>query len=98
MAKHSIGPYRKSLLMAAVIGCCGVAGCSLFQKAPAPPPVAKVVVPPPKPELPKPSATHRFEIEPGGGDIVGYVQRTIVGKEDTLPDIARRFDVGYEEV
>ena len=30
--------------------------------------------------------------------MVGYVQRTVVGKEDTLPDIARRFDVGYEEM
>jgi L,D-transpeptidase ErfK/SrfK len=29
---------------------------------------------------------------------VGYVQKTIVGKDDTLPDIARRFDVGYEEI
>ena len=29
---------------------------------------------------------------------MGYVQRTIVGKDDTLPDIARRFDVGYEEI
>ena len=31
-------------------------------------------------------------------DIVGYVQKTTIGKEDTLPDIARRFDVGYEEM
>jgi len=48
--------------------------------------------------LPSPSATHRFQIEAGGSDIVGYVQKTVVGKEDTLPDIARRFDVGYEEI
>ena len=25
-------------------------------------------------------------------------RRTIIGKDDTLPDIARRFDVGYEEI
>ncbi len=31
-------------------------------------------------------------------DVVGQVQVTIVGKEDTLSDIARRFDVGYEEI
>jgi L,D-transpeptidase ErfK/SrfK len=31
-------------------------------------------------------------------DIVGYVQKTVIGKDDTLPDIARRFDVGYEEI
>ena len=50
------------------------------------------------PELPKPAATHRFEIDADSGDVVGYVQKTVVGKEDTLPDIARRFDVGYEEM
>jgi L,D-transpeptidase ErfK/SrfK len=32
------------------------------------------------------------------GDLVGYVQKVTVGKDDTLPDIARRFDVGYEEM
>ena len=47
--------------------------------------------------MPKPNATDHSEVE-AGNDIVGYVQKTIVGKEDTLPDIARRFDVGYEEM
>jgi L,D-transpeptidase ErfK/SrfK len=42
-------------------------------------------------------AMHRSEVVPGS-DIVGLVQKTIVGKDDTLPDIARRFDVGYEEM
>jgi L,D-transpeptidase ErfK/SrfK len=74
-----------------------VAGCSLFRPAPPPPPPAPPP-PPPAPELPKPSATHKFELTSETGDVVGYVQRTTVGKEDTLPDIARRFDVGYEEL
>ena len=74
-----------------------IAGCSLFHPAPKePPPVAKAL-PPPPPPLPKPKATHLFDVEPGS-DIVGYVQKTTVGKDDTLPDIARRFDVGYEEM
>ena len=74
-----------------------IAGCSLFHPAPKePPPVAKAL-PPPPPPLPKPKATHLFDVEPGS-DIVGYVQKTTVGKDDTLPDIARRFDVGYEEI
>src|SRR3984893_14929181 len=73
------------------------AGCSLFQHTPAePPPVAKVA-PPPAPQLPKPNATHRFDIDTNT-EIVGYVQKTVIGKDDTLPDIARRFDVGYEEM
>jgi L,D-transpeptidase ErfK/SrfK len=29
---------------------------------------------------------------------VGELQVTVVGKNDTLPDIARRFNVGYEEI
>src|SRR6266852_3591446 len=74
----------------------GAAGCTLFRHGPVePPPV--VQAPPPAPALPKPTATHRFEIDPGT-EIVGYVQKTVVGKDDTLPDIARRFDVGYEEI
>ena len=51
----------------------------------------------PAPVLPKPSAMHRFDID-RNTEIVGYVQKTVVGRDDTLPDIARRFDVGYEEI
>jgi L,D-transpeptidase ErfK/SrfK len=48
--------------------------------------------------LPGPVATHRFEIDPARDDVVGIVQVTVAGEEDTLPDIARRFNVGYEEI
>jgi L,D-transpeptidase ErfK/SrfK len=41
---------------------------------------------------------HKFQISAADGDLVGEVQKTIIGAEDTLPDIARRFDVGYEEI
>src|SRR5580658_7701045 len=74
------------------------AGCSMFQPSTPPPPPPAAPVVPPAPVLPKPTATHRFEIDANSGDIVGYVQKTVIGKEDTLPDIARRFDVGYEEM
>ncbi|HKZ72845.1 MAG TPA: L,D-transpeptidase family protein [Steroidobacteraceae bacterium] len=47
---------------------------------------------------PPPVATHRFEIEPERDDVVGIVQVTTTGAEDTLSDIARRFNVGYEEI
>src|ERR1700729_1855235 len=74
------------------------AGCSVFQPPtpPLPPPAAPVA--PPAPVLPKPTATHRFELTPENGDVVGYVQKVTVGKDDTMSDIARRFDVGYEEI
>src|ERR1700704_3912910 len=86
----------KLLKVAVCLGGLALGGCSLFRPAPvAPPPV--VQAPPPVPQLPKPMAMHRSEVDPGS-DIVGHVQKTIVGKDDTLPDIARRFDVGYEEM
>src|SRR5271163_2614104 len=74
------------------------AGCSMFQPSTPPPPPPAAPVAPPAPVLPKPAATHRFELTPEEGDLVGYVQKVTVGKDDTLPDIARRFDVGYEEM
>jgi len=41
--------------------------------------------------------TERFELS-SGQDIVGQVQVTTATKEDTLTDIARRFNIGYEEI
>jgi L,D-transpeptidase ErfK/SrfK len=87
----------KILRLAVCLGGLGLSACSLFRPAPEPPPPVVAEIPPPAPHLPKPIATHRSEVEPGEG-IVGYVQKTIIGKEDTLPDVARRFDVGYEEI
>ncbi|HEX3949383.1 MAG TPA: L,D-transpeptidase family protein [Steroidobacteraceae bacterium] len=101
MSEPFVPAFRRSsgaaLWAALAAGALGIAGCSLFHPVPkVPPPVAKAL-PPPKPVLPKPKATHYFDVE-SGSDIVGYVQKTVIGKEDTLPDIARRFDVGYEEI
>src|SRR5450755_2944644 len=87
----------KTLTLALCIGLGALSGCTLFQQRPATPPPAAKALPPPAPELPMPNATHRSVVDPGS-DIVGYVQKTVVGKDDTLPDIARRFDVGYEEM
>jgi L,D-transpeptidase ErfK/SrfK len=86
---------RRWPLVPVLILALSAAGCSLFRHAPAPPPPPPVA--PPAPQLPKPTAMHRFDID-ANTEIVGYVQRTVVGKDDTLPDIARRFDVGYEEM
>jgi L,D-transpeptidase ErfK/SrfK len=75
--------------------CTLVAACSLFhpkQVAPPPPPA-----PPPEPVVPAPVATERFELAPDE-DIVGVVQVVKASKDDTLTDIARRFNVGYEEI
>jgi L,D-transpeptidase ErfK/SrfK len=88
---------RSSRALTAVVLCAALAGCSLFggthKKAPpAPPPP-----PPPPPQMPLPVANQRFELSPGD-DVVGVVQVVKATKEDTLADIARRFNVGYEEI
>ena len=79
------------------LGCALLAACSLFgplthPRAPAAPPA-----PPAPPALPLPVASERFELEPGQS-VVGVVQVVKAGKDDTLTDIARRFNVGYEEI
>lgn len=83
-----------ALLVSSVL----LASCSLLngpwraeKKPPEPPP------PPVVPELPLGVPTHKFELAPGQ-DVVGTVQVTKSTKEDTLTDIARRFNVGYEEI
>jgi L,D-transpeptidase ErfK/SrfK len=73
-----------------------MAGCSLLRPPPPPPP-PPAPVEPPKPVYVPPVDTHRFEIE-ATDDVVGALQVTVANKEDTLPDIARRFNVGYEEI
>jgi L,D-transpeptidase ErfK/SrfK len=81
---------------------CVLAACSLV-RAPwtrqAPPaPGAPVVEAPPAPVLPLPVATHEFPLDVDNEDLFGVVQITTASKDDTLPDIARRFNVGYEEI
>src|SRR4051812_20491230 len=85
----------RALVLVAASGAL-LSGCSLFGDGPKwgkkeEPKVAAV------PALPEPAPTHRFEID-ATTDIVGVVQKTQATKEDTLTDIARRFNVGYEEI
>lgn len=60
------------------------------------------VVPPPPPPPPSavgsaPVATFKFELDPKD-DLVGHLEATHTTKDDTLVDIARLFDLGYEEI
>lgn len=55
----------------------------------------------PQPVAPKapldPLATHYFEVN-DEDSVIGEIQLTRATKEDTLSDIARRFNLGYEEL
>jgi L,D-transpeptidase ErfK/SrfK len=87
---------NRSLLLGALAATLGA--CSLMQPPVAPPPPEPVAVVPEPPRYAPPVDTHRFEIDAANDDVVGQLQVTVVGKHDTLPDIARRFNVGYEEI
>jgi len=83
-----------ALLVSSVL----LASCSLMngawraeKKAPEAPPAPVV------PEVPMPVPTHKFELAPDQ-DVIGTPQVTKSTKEDTLTDVARRFNVGYEEI
>ena len=88
-------PVSPRAALAAVLVLMAASGCSLFKDGPRW--GAKPEEAPAEPVLPDPVPTHRFEITEST-DIVGVVQKTRAGKEDTLTDIARRFNVGYEEI
>ncbi|MCO6413043.1 MAG: L,D-transpeptidase family protein [Thiogranum sp.] len=46
----------------------------------------------------QPAPSDRFLLPPEGEDVVGKVQVTTAQYSDTLLDIARRYDLGYEEI
>ena len=54
--------------------------------------------PPPPPAVNAPLATHLFAYGPGVTAVLGELQVTRARHEDTLVDIARRFNVGYDEL
>ena len=82
------------LRTAAVAALLTLGGCSLFRPAPPPPPPA----PPPPPQPTEPVATFTFPYDPKFTGVVGELQVTTSRYEDTIPDIARRFDLGFDEV
>ena len=75
-----------------------LSACAMLAKPPPPPEPPPAPVVPPAPVYEPPVASHRFEIDAAHDDVVGHVQVTVASHEDTLSDIARRFNVGYEEI
>jgi L,D-transpeptidase ErfK/SrfK len=89
-------PALRSLMLVATLGAL-LTGCSLFADGPKWGGKKDAEKTAEVPALPEPVPTHRFEID-ATTDVVGVVQKTQATKEDTLTDIARRFNVGYEEI
>jgi L,D-transpeptidase ErfK/SrfK len=67
-------------------------GCSTFVHEERAPP------PPPEPEVHAPLATQTFAFDPETTGVVGELQVTVAGDDDTLADIARRFNLGFDEI
>jgi L,D-transpeptidase ErfK/SrfK len=93
---------RRSMLAAAPCALTLVlAGCALIGSHPvviAQAPAPAVPAAPAVKALPEPVDTHQFELTDAEDSVVGAVQITTASRADTLPDIARRFNVGYEEI
>jgi L,D-transpeptidase ErfK/SrfK len=89
---HSLARVTATVVATTLLASCSlIHGPWTAQKKPEPPPAPVV------PAVPLGTPTHKFEIAPEQ-DIVGVLQVTKSTKEDTLSDIARRFNVGYEEI
>jgi len=86
-------PRTSSLIRYATLACLVLlAGCQSLGR-----PEANATPALPAPTLPTPVAMHEFTLNPGD-DVVGSVQVVRARDEDTLSDIARRFNVGYQEI
>jgi L,D-transpeptidase ErfK/SrfK len=96
--------HRRTLSIAALLllglslAACSLIGSRPVTPAPAPTPLSVAPPAPVAPPLAEPIDTHQFILTGAEDDLVGAVQITHASKEDTLPDIARRFNVGYEEI
>jgi L,D-transpeptidase ErfK/SrfK len=89
---------RRGARGACLAGLCLLGGCASFGSHAPPAPLAKVAAAPaPVPQLPEPMDTHKFVLD-ADQDVLGTVQITTARKQDTLLDIARRFNVGYNEI
>src|SRR5262245_42536791 len=84
---------RPAALLVAALAMLG--GCAVFQPEH---PAAAPPAAPPAPTYAEPLATHAFPYDPKTTGVVGTLQVTISREEDTLADIARRFNLGYDEV
>lgn len=92
MNKKPLPLLRDSLVCSFCISLFLLTGCQSFLTQPS------VLATPAIKSLPIPLASHEFNFDPARDDVVGTLQVITVNKDDTLSDIARRFNLGYEEI
>ncbi len=92
MNKKPLPLLRDSLVYSFCISLFLLTGCQSFLTQPS------VLATPAIKSLPIPLASHEFNFDPARDDVVGTLQVITVNKDDTLSDIARRFNLGYEEI
>jgi len=86
---------KKLAIRSAALGVLfALGGCQAFSHKPEP----VIEAPPAPPVIQAPLATHIFKFDPATDDVIGELQVTKVRGEDTFSDIARRFNLGYEEM
>ena len=83
---------RYHLIFGLLGGLFFLSGCQSFLTQPS------VQATPAIKSLPIPVASHEFSFDPARDDVVGTLQVITASKDDTLSDIARRFNLGYEEI
>jgi L,D-transpeptidase ErfK/SrfK len=86
MSARNISPWL--VWSTALCACIYLSGCSTFSDW------RKSWTSSPQP----PARSDSFLLPPEGTDVVGIVQIATAHQEDTLSDIARRYDLGYEEI
>ncbi len=95
MIHRAIQPALALRHASIIVAVLALGGCSLFMPR-EPEPVEPAV--PAQPELQAPMATHTFPFDPETTGVVGELQVTHARYEDTLADIARRFNLGFDEI
>jgi L,D-transpeptidase ErfK/SrfK len=96
-SSHTFRVAVKRLRFVAVGLTLVVGACATFEPEVQPPPPPPPAAPAP-PAVVAPVATHQFPFDPKTTGVLGELQVTQSRHEDTLADIARRFDVGYDEL
>ncbi len=92
MHKKYLPLLRDGLVCGFCAGLLLLGGCQSFLTQPS------VQATPAIKSLPIPVASHEFSFDAGREDVVGTLQVITANKDDTLSDIARRFNLGYEEI